>query len=514
MAHFLYRNRVLLLMASADLLIHLLLVHSGWELHRDELLYLAEGSHPAWGYLEVPPTLGLLAFIIQLFGSPLWMVRLVPALFGALTLFFTGKIIMEMGGSLFAQWLGCIAYLASGYLRLNLLFQANSPEVLYFTVGAYYVLRYIHTSRSRYLIYIGLIIGAGMMNKYSMLLFVIGLLAGILLTPYRRLFRSKYFYLAGSLSVLIFLPNFLWQAFHHFPVISHMKTLAAQQLQYNSVGGFIGGQMINCFPSIYVWTAGLIYFLLAPKGKPYRIMAWMYLTVIILLIVLHGKAYYAMGTYPMLMAGGAVWLEQLTCKRSLRLTLRPVLIVVPLLLAIQLFPLLIPVFSPAKMAGYCARYKALGLLRWEDGRNHDLPQDYADMIGWKTMAELVGNAYLSMDDSEKTQTIIFCDNYGEAGAVEYYGRPFHLPPVQCKEASFILWNPLEKQFRNIILVTDDPDDLHNPLLVDHFQSVKLLGRIEDRYARERGTLVLLCKGASKVAVQFVNERNQRLKAQF
>lgn len=514
MKYFLHRYWLLLLFALAGIFIHLFLVHPAWQLHRDELLYLAEGNHPAWGYLEVPPTMALLAMIIKFLGGAVWMVRLVPALFGALTLFFTGKIVMELGGGLYAQLLACLAYLASGYLRLNLLFQPNSPEVFYFTLGAYFIIRYIHTSHAKYVLYTGIVIGLGMMNKYSMLLFAIGLLAGMALTPHRKLFKNKYCYLAGAIAFLIYLPNFLWQVFHHFPVVNHMETLATQQLQYNSATGFLTGQVINCLPSLFIWVAGLIYFLFIKKGKPYRLLAWMYLAVVTVLIVTHGKDYYAMGSYPMLMAGGGIWLEQLTRKKNLRLLLRPVMILVPVAITMLLFPLLIPLYSPAKMADYCARYKAFGLTRWEDGKEHALPQDYADMLGWKKMAMLAGEAYTAMDSTAKAQTIIFCDNYGQAGAVDYYGGAYHLPAAKGKEASYILWSSPDMQFKNIILVTDDPEDVDNPLLKDNFKSVKMLGSIDNGYAREAGSLVLLCEGANEKVVQFVNERNRRLKNQF
>lgn len=514
MINFLRKHWVILLLAIAGMVIHLLLVDPAWQLQRDEYLYLAQGDHLAWGYLAVPPTIGFLGFICKLLGGGVFIVRFFPALFGALTLFLTGKIVMELGGKLFAQFLACLAYLASGYLRLNLLFQPNSLEVLYFTLCAYFLIRYIHTSLSKYIIYTGIFVGLGMLNKYSILLFPIGAAVGMLLTPYRKLFGNKKLYIALAAAVIISLPNLLWQYFHHFPVVHHLETLAGYQLKYNSASGFLKEQIINCFPCLIVWIAGLIYYLFSRTGKPYRWIAWIYLTVIVILMALHGKGYYAMGAYPMLMAGGGVWIEQLCRKNIWKWSLRPALVTLIIVLFIPAVPLLVPVYGPQKMARYCAKFKAFGVLRWEDGKEYSLPQDYADMLGWKEMAAKAGAAYNSLDSAAKRQTIIFCDNYGEAGAVEYYGKQYHLPTVQGKEASFLQWTPANDHFVNLVVVTNDTDDIHKPLIKDNFSSVAEVGSITNPYAREQGTVILLCKGANQAINDFLNERNRKLKEQF
>ncbi|TAM99775.1 MAG: glycosyltransferase family 39 protein [Chitinophagaceae bacterium] len=514
MTTFLRKNGLIILMSLFLLILHLAAINPAWELHRDEYLYLAQGNHLAWGYLAVPPTIAFFGFICKLFGYSVFIIRLFPALFGALTVYMIGRIVIEMKGGLFAQFIACLSYITAGYLRLNLLFQPNSMDVLYFTICVYFTVRYIHTSSSRYIIYCGILIGLGLLNKYTMALFPIGMLIGLLLTPHRKLFKEKKLYVALLIAFIIFLPNLLWEYFHHFPILIQVHTLQGQQLKHLDTATFIKGQLVNCFPSLFVWVAGLIFYLFAKSGKPYRIFGWIYLTIIVVLVLSNGKDYYALGAYPMLMASGGVFLEKLTHKIILKWSVRPIMTAVMLWLAIPMLLICIPIFSPAKMAKYCAKYKSLGVLRWEDGQNHALPMDFADMLGWKEMTNKVVDAYNSLDAAQKAHTIIFCDNYGEAGAVSFYGRKDSLPPVQCKEASFIFWNPMSQRFDNVIVVTNDTSDLHKPLLTENFKQVTEVGSITDTLAREQGTIILLCKGANEAIINFINTRQQELRSKY
>ncbi|TAN15767.1 MAG: glycosyltransferase family 39 protein [Chitinophagaceae bacterium] len=514
MAVFIRKNGLIVLMALFILALHLILINSGWELHRDEYLYLMQGNHLAWGYPAVPPTIAFLGFICKLFGYSVFIIRLIPALFGAFTVYMIGRIVIEMKGGYFAQFLACLAYFVTGFLRMNLLFQPNSMDVLYFTICVYYTVRYIHTSSGKYLLYCGILIGLGLLNKYTMALFPIGMLIGLLLTPHRRLFKDRNLYIALLIAFIIFLPNLLWEYFHHFPILIQVHALQGNQLKHSDAAKFIFGQIVNCFPSLFVWIAGLIFYLFAKSGKPYRMFGWIYVTTIVVLIFSNGKDYYAMGTYPMLMAGGGIFLERLTYKVILRWSLCPIMIVAMLWLAIPVLFICIPVFSPAKMARYCIRYKSAGVLHWEDGKDHLLPQDFADMLGWKEMTNKVVSAYISLDSGQKAKTIIFCDNYGEAAAVSIYGRKDHLPQVQSKEGGFILWNPMHQQFDNLILVTDDTSDIHNPLLTENFKQVTEVGAVTDTFAREQGTMILLCQGASEAVIDFINKRQAELRSKY
>ena len=50
-----------------------------------------------------------------------------------------------------------------------------------------------------------------------------------------------------------------------------------------------------------------------------------------------------------------------------------------------------------------------------------LPQLYADMFGWDTMAETVAQVYQSLPATDRADCGILAGNYGEAGAIDHYG---------------------------------------------------------------------------------------------
>ncbi|MHB1922508.1 MAG: hypothetical protein ACYCOO_09760, partial [Chitinophagaceae bacterium] len=127
-----------------------------------------------------------------------------------------------------------------------------------------------------------------------------------------------------------------------------------------------------------------------------------------------------------------------------------------------------------------------------------LLQDYSDMLGWKEMVRKVGMEYNSLDRLSRKKTIILCDNYGEAGAVEFYGGKYGLPDPLGFEASFILWLPDSQKIDNLILVSDNPEDKNNPLLLNHFSQISDIDSVTDPLSRERGTLIILCRHADSI----------------
>ncbi len=505
---------LILAMALVKLVIQLALPSHAYDLQRDEYLYLSEGGHLGWGYLEVPPTMAVLGALCKWLGSSLLVIRLVPGLIGAGTLYLTGKITIELGGGRFAQLLATLAFLFSAYLRVDMLFQPNALEVFYFTWACYYLIRYIHRPNYRYLIYIGVITGLGLMNKYSMGLFLAGAIAGMLLTPNRRLLRNPFAYLSLGMALLIFLPNLLWQWTHHLPVLHHMEQLARTQLVYVSPASFIFGQVMMLLPAVAVWIAGLWFYLMTGRGKPYRWLGWIYVTVILLLLILHGKVYYSLGAYPMLLAAGAVYLAQLTNSGWPKWVWRPILLLFILGIGIRILPLLIPVYPPRVMAAYCRQFSFSGVTRWEDNTLHPLPQDYADMLGWKQIGMRTAEVFSGLDSSTRSRTIIYGDNYGLSGAADYYGRNSGLPEAQGKGASFLLWTPMDQHVENILLLTDDSSDATKPFLQKNFREIRVMGRISDPYSREYGDLLLMCYGASSSFNQWFNERTREMESMY
>ncbi|MEO8414071.1 MAG: glycosyltransferase family 39 protein [Ginsengibacter sp.] len=498
-------NGFIYFLAIIKFIVPYLLQSDVYEPHRDEFLYLAQGHHLAWGFAEIPPMLSIFAWLTHLFGDGMFWIKFWPNIFGVLTFIITAKIIQKLGGRSFAIFLAFLPFIFGTYLRLFFLFQPNTPEVLFWTMIAYSVLRYIQTGKNTYLYVLGVSVGLGMLGKYSVALFTVSILAGLLLTPQRKIFVNKHLYYAGGIGLLIFFPTFLWEYNHHFPIVVHMKELNKTQLQYVSPLGFLADQLLMNLPCVFIWLGGLYFTAFSYKGKEYRSFAWAYVLVVILLLVLHGKNYYALGVYPVLFAFGAYHLEKFS-EHRLKIW-RYVFVIIPVLLGIVFIPISLPVAKPAALANYYGEMHTAktGALKWEDLKNHPLPQDFADMLGWEEMTQKMAKAYNTLDSNEKAHTFLFCDNYGEAGAINYYRYKYHLPEVYSDNGSFLYWMPRHVHLDNLVLITDDYEEMQHPF-VKNFKSAVVIDSVTNPYARERGSLIILFKGANDAMNKMFKEK--------
>ncbi len=307
----------------------------------------------------------------------------------------------------------------------------------------------------------------------------------------KKILTNRHFYYAIGLGFLLFLPNLLWEARHGFPVVYHMKTLQDSQLRYLSTWTFLTDQLLYNVATLFTWVTGLIW---AARTKQYRFITWAFFVTLALLIMGHGKSYYSQGAYPILFAFGAPRLEAWANKWW-----KIGMLAFTLFVGIRLVPILLPFKSPAPLAEYYVHHGLAlkgGALRWADLRDHSLPQDFADMLSWEEMTQKVARAYASLDSTEKAHTLLFCDNYGEAGAVNYYGPKYHLPAAYSDNASFLYWMPRDyDRFDVLLLVTDDKQEMQHRF-ISAFKSVQLVDSIANPYACEDGSLIILLKGPS------------------
>ncbi len=506
-------TRLLYFLAALKIIIPYLLQSHVYEPHRDEFLYLAEGHHLAWGFMEVPPMLSVFAWLTHFFGDGIFWIKLWPSLFGAAVFIVAGKIVLSLGGKSFALLLLFLPFIFGVYLRLFFLFQPNSPEVLFWTMMAYGIIRFIQTGKNKWLYLSGISAGLGMMSKYSVAFYATSVLIALLFTKNRTLFLKKHFWYASLVGFLIFLPNLLWQYNRHFPVAHHMQELQQTQLQYVNPFDFLKDQLLMNIPCVFIWLTGLWYVSFSGKAKSYRFVGWSYAIVIVLLLTWHGKNYYSLGVYPVLFAFGAYQLEQYTLVK--RKTLRYVFVSFPVILGTFMLPVALPIFPPQQLASFYikAGTQKTGALKWEDLKDHPLPQDFSDMLGWEEMAQKMSKAYETLDSTEKHNTILFCDNYGMAGAVTFYAKKYHLPEAYSDNASFLYWLPEKMHIDNLLLLTDDPNEMQHDFIKD-FSSAGVTDSITTPLAREHGDLIILLKGANDKFNQLFKEKIQKDKAAF
>ncbi len=501
-------SRLIYGLAALRFLLPFFLQNGMYQPHRDEFLYLAEGQHPAFGYMEVPPLLSLFARVTLAMGGSMFWIKCWPALFGAFCFILVARIITSLGGRSFSIFLLFLGFCFSSFLRVFYLFQPNFLEIFFYTAIGYGLFRYVQTNRNGWLYYTGVAAGLGMLSKYSIAMYIVSVAAGLLFTPQRKIFANRHLWFAATLGFLLFLPNLIWQYVHHFPVNHHMHELAATQLQYVSPGDFLKNQVLMFFPCFFLWIIGLLCLLFQPALRAFRFLGMAWFGVIGILLYFHGKDYYALGLYPVLMGMGCYAFEKWTREKSgFIFYLRHVVVLVILVVGTWFTFLGVPLLPPAQLEQTYQKLRIdkTGANKWEDLKIHPLPQDFSDMLGWEELAQKTAAVCDRLDSAERSQTIVFANNYGVGGALNYYGKKYHLPPVYSDNASFLYWIPNDLSFRNFILITDDTADIHRDF-ARSFVRARLMDSLSNPYARENGDLILLLEGANDNFRKFLRNK--------
>jgi len=462
------------------------LVHPDYELHRDEYLHLDLGRHLSWGYTSVPPATGLLSYLILLLGNSVFWIKFFPALFGALTTWVVWMIVRQLQGGTFALLLACVATTLSVIMRINILYQPNSLDILSWTLVYFGLLKYLDTNERRWIFLTAIFFTIGFLNKYNIGFLALGLLPGLLLTENRNLFAKKDFYLAVLMALILIAPNLVWQYQNHFPVVHHMKELSETQLINVARMDFVKEQILFFIGSLFVLLAAIVAFFRYPPFRKYRFILWSFVFCLSIFLYFKAKPYYTIGLYPVLLAFGSVYLEQLF-RIGWRRYLRPVAILIPILFYIPVVRASFPIKPPEELekdALSSGKYHT-----WEDGKKHPLQQDFADMLGWKELAAKVDKAYASVQD--KQHSVIMADNYGQTGAINYYTRT---PGLQANSfnADYIYWLKLDEPVTTFVSIKTaaEPDE---ELILEKrvFNKWRLVGEIKNKYSREYGTKIYI-----------------------
>lgn len=473
-------------------LLQFCLLSPAYDLQRDEYLHLDQANHLAWGYLSIPPFTSWTSYIIQLSGNSIFWIKFFPALYGALTIYIVWKAIETLNGSYFALIAGATCVLFSALLRLNILYQPNSFDVLCWTTVYFILLKYIKTENTKWLFICSVIFAIAFLNKYNIAFLLIGIVPALLLSAQRKVFANTRLYVAVIFGILLITPNLLWQYHNNFPVIHHLKELAETQLVNVDRLDFLKSQLLFFMGSLVVIIAAFYALLFYTPFNKYRFFFFSIIFTLAAFIYFKAKDYYAIGLYPIYIAFGSVYLEYLL-KNGWKRYLQPIAIAIPLLLFIPVYQVAFPNKSPEYIIRHAEKYKKYGLLRWEDGKDHLLPQDFADMLGWKELAYKVDSIYSNLPNPGNT--LILCDNYGQAGAINYYTRNKRII-ASSFNADYINWLKYDKKLTDVILVkeADDEDKERNQEL-PLFDTVYLAGRRINQFAREDTISIYVLLGA-------------------
>ncbi len=472
-------------------LVQFFLISPEYDLHRDEFLHLDQANHLAWGYVSVPPVTSWISYLIKLLGNSVFWIKFFPALFGALTILVVWKTIGALGGNGFARSLGAMCVLFSVLLRLNTLYQPNSLDVLAWTTFYSVVINYIHSEKPKWLFIGALILAFGFLNKYNIIFLLIGLLPAVLLTPQRKILAKRSFYTAALVALLLVLPNLVWQYQNDFPVVQHLQELSETQLINVDRWGFLKAQLLFFTGSLFVIILGLYAVLYYEPLKKYKLFFWAFLFTLMVFTFLRAKDYYAIGLYPIYIAFGSVFLGNLL-NTGWRRHLRLAVISVPVLFFVPMYMIAFPNRSPDYIVEHGQRYRNLGMLRWEDGKDHLLPQDFADMLGWRELARKVDEVYSKLPNRELV--LVLCDNYGQAGAINYYTKQ-GISAVSFS-ADYVNWFDLSRPYLHLIRVKSQSErEKELAETGPYFDAALIADSVSNRFAREYGTTIFAFRGA-------------------
>ena len=458
----------------------------------DEMYHMACGEHMAWGYVDQPPLIAVFAWLTRhLFGTSLFAIRLFPALASFVLVWLAGLLTRELGGGRFAQGLAALCSACAGvYLILGHLFTMNVFEPLLWMGCAYVVIRIVKTGNQKLWLWFGVLAGIGLENKYSMAVFGFAVVVGLVLTPQRKAFASPWIWIAGAIAFAIFLPNLLWNLQHHFPFLELMRNIRAsgRDLAFTPPG-YLKAQMMLLTPvTLPVWFMGAVYFFFWKTGKPFRLLGWTFVTVLLVFIVSHGKDYYASPVYPMMFAAGAIAFEQLSQLRGLG-WVRPALIGLILLGTAALLPLFLPVLSPEAFLRYQARLPFQIQPDEKSMLMEPMPHYYSWTFGWEEMVQAVAKAYALVPPEERADTAIFANDFAAAGAIDIIGPRYGLPKAIGGHQSYWLWGPRNYTGQTVIVLGSTPERE-----AQNFREVTVVAELHNPYAPPwENRPVLLCR---------------------
>jgi hypothetical protein len=385
-------------------------------------------------------------------GTSLVAIRLRPALCGALSTYLSVAICRRLGGDRYAQLVTGLATIVCGYLAIHHYYSMNSLDLLFWVLAFYLLMNVLEEPTDRRWAWLGIVLGLGLLNKVSVLWLGAGLAVGLLATGHRRHLLTRGPWIAGVVSAVVFWPYVLWQIVHGWPTLEFVANASSDKMVTVSLLEFFSGQMLYMNPfHAPIWIVGLLTLLLTGQFREWRIFGWIYLTVAAIL-VLNGqsKSFYLGPAYPPLLAAGAMTLESLFKRPGLGWG-RPALLAFMALGALVLIPMALPILSPETHVRYT---EILGFKPPAEERHEEteLPQQYADMFGWREQAEAVVRAWSRLTPEERERAGIFGGNYGRAGAVDLFARGHGLPPAISGHNSYWFWGPGDPSPEILIIV--------------------------------------------------------------
>lgn len=425
---------------------------SGYGFHADELYYISLAKNLSWGYLDISPWVTWMAKLSSYLGHNEFAFRLLPTLFSVATVVFTGIITSDLGGKKLAVIISCSAIICSpAFLATSYLMQPVAFDMFFWTCLTFNVIRFLHTERKRYLYLLFVTIAFGILNKYTILLYAATLFLSLFFlypTKTNLVLKSS----SGPFLVVILLlsPHLYWQITHHWPAFNYVKMVGGKNWNLN-IWDYLYQLSLFHGAGVAVWTAGFIFLIKNRKQRQLGIWPLSFVVVIVILAFFKGKLYYGLGLFPvMFAAGGCCW--ELAFEKKLQLS-KYAFVISLYFFGLLSLPLVLPVLSMEKCRRYIAGMVSITSfsrpLVWEDGYSRPIPQFFADMCGWETLAKRVA----LIKNQNHFKPVIFTNSYAIAGALDYYNT--RQAEVISAQNSYILYSPLVLPSTPIIYLSAD-----------------------------------------------------------
>ena len=457
---------ILVLLAIARVVLHCA-TNGQYGFHRDELQMFDDARHLDWGFVVYPPLVPLLARLeIILFGTSLIGFRVLAAVAVSAAMVIAGLMAKELGGGRREQILAAIATgISPVSLAQGAVFQYVSFDYLWCVLLTYFLLRLLKTEDGRWWLAIGAVVGVGMQTKYTMAFFATGVVAAVVLTPARRYLSSAWLWAGVAVSLVIFLPNLVWQAQHQFISLDFLKHIHARDVGQGRTQGFLLQQFLLCVNpfTVPLLLMGLWFLFVRPEGKRYRALGWTYLATLALFVVAKARFYYLAPMYPVLLAAGSVlWGQRVRSSRPARSRVAEGILWAGMLVGAVGFGLIVMPVAP------------IGSVVWRfTSKVHD---QFREEIGWTDLAQTVAQVYESLPPEERARTGILTGNYGEGGALNLYGPGLGLPRAMAGTNSFWYRGYTEPQAETVIVVGFDLDEAE-----ELFTSCGVVAKNTNRY---------------------------------
>lgn len=441
----------------------------------DELLHIETGNHLAFGYMEFPPLIGILAFIQNLFiSNSVYIHHLFSHISSILILIYVAKITIELGGKSKALFLTLLCIIiAPAFGRSQQLFQPVVFGQLFWVLGFYQLVRFTKYLDKKYLSYLVIFAVIGFLFKYDILFFIFGLSSLFFFKRTRETLLKQNIGLHIAIAFLLILPNIYWQYTNNFPVLQMFGRLYETQLDKLSRIDNLKNLLLAINPvSLILVFPALVYMFKSNKPELYKPLAFSISLSFFLLLFTNGKSYYFFPIILTILPFGAIFWEQKVIQNR-RWVIYPIATI--LFLGSILIPFGMTVYSFPKMLHSIQKYEPLKV---EGGKYAVRYDEYYTQKKWEITLTELKKVYDSLPESEKQNCLIWGKHYGQAGAINLLGKEYNLPKAFSYHGSFYSWTPNGEMPNTIIALSYQVGDFFNP----YFEEVILVKTIYNPYA--------------------------------